>query len=101
MLEAMFDEQDENNKLKQEIEKLKAEREWISVKDNLPECWSQHGKSFATGCLLTFNKYGEYEINQYWEHGEHTSKGWIKSGESWDESNGDVTHWMSLPEPPK
>lgn len=73
---------------------------WINVNKKMPECWSQHGKSFATGYLLTYDKYGEYQINQYWQHGEHTSKGWIKSSEGWEESDGEVTHWCELT-PPK
>ena len=70
--------------------------EWISVKDKMPECWSQHGKSFASGYLLTYNIYKEFEKNQYWQHGEHTGNGWIKKKEGWEENDGAITHWANV-----
>jgi hypothetical protein len=74
---------------------------WISVNDKLPICWSQHGDSFASGYLLTCDKYGEYEINQYWKHGKHTGKGWIQNNEGWEEMDGEITHWCKIESPKK
>lgn len=73
---------------------------WISVEDDLPDCWSQHGKSFASGYVLTYDETGEYEIGQYWKHGEHTSRGWIQKSEGW-ENEFKVTHWARLNTPKK
>ena len=75
---------------------------WISIeKSGLPECWSQHGKSFASGYVLTYNKFGEFEINQYWQHGTHTGMGWIKEREGWEENDGNITHYVELVGPNK
>jgi hypothetical protein len=81
--------------------------EWISVKDRLPDCWSQHGSSYGSGYLLTCDSCGEIEIGQYWKHGKHTSKGFELEKECWEgyskhdvEGGIYVTHWMPLPKKP-
>ena len=73
---------------------------WISVKDKLPDCWSQHRDDYGSGYLLGYTKFGECEITQLWN---------IKMGDGtykyeWEGSDGEedyITHWMRLPEPPK
>lgn len=72
--------------------------QWISVEDGLPECHSQHGDCFASGCVLTYDKYGEMEVNQYIKVGKHKGSGWNQTSEYWESL--DVTHWMPLPDPP-
>lgn len=74
--------------------------DWISVVDKLPGCWSQHGSTFASGYVLTFDSYGEYNISQYLKRGEHTSSGWVKLSEGW-EGDEQVTHWCELTPPEK
>ena len=71
---------------------------WINVNDEMPECWSQHGDSFGSGYVLTWDGSGEFEVDQYWKHGKHTSKGWIQDKEGWDTQN-EVTHWMLIEAP--
>jgi len=77
---------DENIELKKEIERLKGEREWISVKDRLPEIWKDYLVTDGGACMVA-----EFMIE---------SQEWNFFGISWW-SNGHVTHWMPLPEPPK
>jgi len=72
--------------------------EWISVKDDLPECWLQHGDIFASGYLLTWDSGNEFEVDQYSKKGKHTNNGWIKESEGWDSGN-EVTHWMLIKSP--
>jgi hypothetical protein len=40
--------------------------DWISVKDGLPECHSQHRYDYGSGYVLGYTKYGEFEITQLW-----------------------------------
>lgn len=40
--------------------------QWINVKDELPECWSQHRDDYGSDYLLGFTKFGECEITQLW-----------------------------------
>lgn len=68
---------------------------WININDKMPECWSQHGTSFASGYLLTKDKYDEYQVNQYWEHGN----GSVKVNAGWEEMDGDITHWCEIDAP--
>jgi hypothetical protein len=70
---------------------------WISVKYKLPDCWSQHNKSFNSGYLLTYDAHGNFEINQYWKHYKDTANGLVLESEGW-ESEG-VTHWQELKPP--
>lgn len=76
-LKQLADLNDENIELKKEIERLKVEREWISVEYRLPN------KSDGTNVLVT-NKSGVIGI---------TIHSWV--------SKLYCTHWMPLPEPPK
>jgi hypothetical protein len=73
---------------------------WISIKDRLPDCHSQHGKIFASGYVLTYDEYNEVDVNQLIRGGEHTENGWVEKYVEWQESNY-ITHWQPLPEPPK
>ena len=41
--------------------------EWISVKESLPDCWSQHRNHYGSGYLLGYTKYNEVEITQLWK----------------------------------
>lgn len=79
-LKQLADLHNENIELKKEIERLKAEREWISVKDKLPDNnidvivrldWGGVDTDY-----LTSTKYFEFFGNK-------------------------VTHWILWPEPPK
>lgn len=69
---------------------------WISVNDNLPECWSQHGDIVSSGWVLTYAKScGEYEINEYITTMHVFNSGrWIS-----DDSDYPVTHWKELTRP--
>ena len=60
---------------------------WISVKDRLPEAGTK---------ALCYLKRGEYWTAVWDDCGDDL---W-SDGEAWC-SNGEVTHWMPLPEPPK
>jgi hypothetical protein len=65
---------------------------WISVKEQLPECWSQHRNDYGSGYVLGYTKYGEWEITQLWNN---------KDWEGDDDNEGDyITHWMPLTVPP-
>ncbi len=70
--------------------------EWISVKDNPPDpnvdvlLWFDEGKNMTVGSLL-FDDTGE----QDWNWSANTGDGWYTDCE------GQPTHWMPLPEPPK
>ena len=64
------------------LELLKA-REWISVKDRLPE----HGKN-----VLTLDSMGNYFIGSF-----TPDTGWNEQECEWNP----VKWWMPLPEPPK
>ena len=61
-------------------------QEWISVKDRLPEAGTK---------ALCYLKRGEYWTAVWDDCGDDL---W-SDGEAWC-SNGEVTHWMPLPEPP-
>lgn len=64
---------------------------WISVKERLPECWSQHRNDYGSGYVLGYTKYGEWEITQLWNN---------KDWEGDDDKEGDyITHWMPLTSP--
>jgi len=65
---------------------------WISVKNKLPICWSQHGKDYGSGYLLGYTKYNEVVITQLWNN---------KDWENEDEEDDYITHWMNLPLPPQ
>ena len=65
---------------------------WISVKEQLPECWSQHRNDYGSGYVLGYTTYGEWEITQLWNN---------KDCEGDDDNEGDyITHWMPLTVPP-
>ena len=53
--------------------------EWISVKNRLPEKYDDY---------LTYDEYGITMITHY------NMQGWFSK-------NGNITHWMPLPEPPQ
>ena len=64
-------------------------REWISVKDRLPD---------KNGNYLTYDpRYGDIEIYYYmgWDEWDHHRNGITDA-----EGHG-FTHWMPLPQPPK
>ena len=61
---------------------------WISVKDRLPECWSQHRHDYGSGYVLGYTKYCDWEITQLWNN------------KNWEGDAGDyITHWMPLTVP--
>lgn len=72
--------------------------EWININTELPECWSQHGKDFASGYVLGFTNYKECVITQLYKisnENEYSYK-WCNIDD--DEY---ITHWMHLPKFPK
>ena len=79
---------EENKKLQSELK----DKEWISVEDRLPNCWSQHNKDYASGYLLGYTKYKEVEVVQLWNNIE-----WESESNELDY----ITHWMPLPNQPK
>lgn len=78
---------DENIELKKEIERLKAEMEWVSVNDRLPD---------ANETVLVTN-------------GARVKEVWFCQRTKLDKPNfmfttmkfDEITHWMPLPSPPK
>lgn len=82
---------DENIELKKEIERLKAEREWISVKDRLPE----FGEEF--NCIQDLFD-GDEPVVSITEF-DAIKKIFCYPGTDVIQSG--ITHWMQLPEPPK
>ena len=73
------------------LEKLAAEKEakkpeWISVKDRLPEKKNESYLCCVDSCLFPGSQY--ISIRAFCDDGK------------W-ETNGTVTHWMPMPEPPK
>lgn len=85
---------DENIELKKEIERLKGEREWISVKDRLPENDDDYliiHRKFnrpETDIIEVFS----YENNEWWDDGYE-----FKTNPDYRT----VIYWMPLPEKPK
>lgn len=75
------------------------EDDWISVDERLPDCNIQHGNIFASENVLVVQTNGEMSIEQYFQQGKHGIEGWSKIAEQW--TGEDVTHWKSLPQPPK
>lgn len=71
---------DENTELKKEIERLKAEREWISVKQRLPDN----------------NIYVIVRMD-----GGSVDTDYLTSANEFDFFGRFVTHWMPLPQHPK
>lgn len=79
--------------LEKENERLKAEREWISVEDRLPE----------TNCdVLTVKKNGRVIFMSFhapFDSGKRIFQWWCFG--AWVDQHRQVTHWMPLPNPPK
>lgn len=65
---------------------------WVNVEDRLPDCPNQHGVVYGSGVLLTCNKWGEYEVNEYWE---------TPKGSGWGNLDGWITHWCEITPPKK
>lgn len=69
--------------LERDALELLKERQWVSVKDRLPD---------PNNFVLTIDKLGFFYMDRVNKNGK------------WDEQDGGfnpVTHWMPLPEPPK
>ena len=66
---------------------IELKREWISVKDRLPD--SNYGS------VLIYTKDGGVAEGQYYD----TIKAWLQF--RWSVEDAEVTHWMPLPEPPE
>ena len=81
----------EITELKKEIERLKAERGWISVNDRLPEkngkylCYLVHDDPKLDSRMAVIFR------NNSWS---------TVIGDNWIKTHS-ITHWMPLPEPPK
>jgi hypothetical protein len=77
--------------LKQEVERLKAERRWIPVTERLPEYSCDYFiVSLQSGAVWPARCYGKGEFTPIMSnfHGEFSKEN-------------PVTHWMKFPEPPK
>lgn len=61
---------------------------WISVKDRLPETDAE---------VLIYTSWGSYNIGNY---GYHDPNVW-SSEEIYAYEDGEIAHWMPLPEPPE
>lgn len=87
------------SELQKEIDRLKAENEWISVKERLPETKS-NGSYRQSIPILAYSDgiifKSRYETNN---NGEHEFSQWYCT--LIDDTIDDVTHWMPLPQPPK
>jgi hypothetical protein len=66
--------------------------EIVDVKDELPECDSQHNTAFASNELFVICEDGSIDYAAYFKNGVHTSKGWEQTSEEWNVAN--VTHWL-------
>ena len=84
---------------RQIMELLKSDENWINVKECLPECHSQHRLDYASGYLLGYTKYGEFEITQLWQFRQEDGS-YKYHWEGDDEHTGDyITHWIELKHP--
>jgi len=112
---------DELEKAEREIDRLRAEREWVPVTERMPEsgaivlaCYRNAlGKLRRIRAEWVAAKTCEAdldsEIGEYDEASDtyYTPEGWYEKIDNWDEytsifvHEGEVTHWMPLPEPPK
>ena len=96
--------------------------EWISVEDALPPTERKVLATFVNGygkrrtiCAHHISRFtvesdGEFETNdEYNEEKDeyYLCEGWYENIENWGDFSsvfvceGDITHWMPLPEPPK
>jgi hypothetical protein len=75
----------ENEKLRDEIERLQEERRWIPVSERLPEVKGRYI------CSIMYKEEPKkiWVEQRYWD------------GYGWDMYTSIVTHWMPLPEPPE
>lgn len=73
--------------------KPKFDFEWYSVDIILPETHNQHGSYYGSGYLLTYDKLGNWDINQYWRSSSEWGEG------AWEIDNELVTHWSFLIKP--
>ena len=73
-------------KLQEQIAELRSAQEWVSVDDRLPK----NGKE---GVLIAL-RWGEVDIG--WREDGRWSSEFVNEYE-----DGEVTHWMPLPQPPK
>lgn len=68
--------------------------QWISVKDRLPEAHIQKEKWKTSGFVFVYLDDGNIDIDEYIvDESEFPYQGWAETE--------NVTHWMTLPEPPK
>lgn len=78
--------------------------DWISVNDELPECWSQHRSTFVSSNVLVYDDAEEYEITHLVREGFWDENGWNFKREYWAGYDSDetfnATHWMELPKKP-
>jgi len=90
-LKKLSDLHDENIELKKEIERLKAEREWISVVSELPK---ESGRYWCHVEEVNDLGISHYQWNCSYNAGENR---WSDQ----DHFFVKVTHWMPLPVKPK
>ena len=69
--------------------------DWISVKDRLPELKDRSpNKNLSSDPVLVFS--GSISVGVRWKCGDRE---YFLSNEEWERN--EITHWMTLPEPPK
>ena len=73
--------------------------DWISVKEELPECHSQHRYDYGSGYVLGYTKYGEFEITQLWKFKQEDNSYKLHWEGDDEQSNDYITHWMELKHP--
>lgn len=84
--------QSQTSELQTEINRLKAENEWISVKDELPNIGNDENFPECSDKVLLLNEQEDVFMGWY-EGGEFTDYNMNKADY--------ITHWMPLPQPPK
>ena len=73
--------------------------DWISVKDGLPECHSQHRYDYGSGYVLGYTKYGEFEITQLWKFKQEDGSYKLHWEGDDEHTNHYITHWTELKHP--
>lgn len=74
---------------------------WISISDEMPDCWSQHNKNYGSGYILGYTKYDDVIVTQLWQI-KHVDGTVTFEWECDDDNDSNIiTHWMKLPARPK
>ena len=97
--------------LRRDIDRLEAERQWISVEDRLPE--PEQGVILCTREIETYGKHhekkkiyrniymGYFDGNEWLTSYCHGCEYIFRMNEKYPNEMIEVTHWMPIPNPPK